>query len=100
MDWRYESALSFDYEISWFKKNIRDGSLKLDPEQIKTILRVHAMWLHFVHLILEDPNCPDDESGMETYQFNHPYWEKICKQAQYALSLIEKDPGEDENLKP
>lgn len=90
VDWRSESALCFDDEISWFKKILRDGTIKLNSDQIKAILRVHAMWLRFVRLMLKDPDCPKDERGEEIYQLNHPYWEKICKQAQYALSLIEK----------
>jgi hypothetical protein len=90
VDWRTESALSFDPQIAWFKKIVRDGTIQLSPAQIKGILRVNVMWSRFNRMMLNDPNCPEDELATELYKINHPYWEKVRKQAQYALSLIQK----------
>jgi hypothetical protein len=85
-DFYYECELQFDDEIEFFKKDIRSGELKLSPEQIKAIIRVHVMMDHFDRLpwSFKLPNNP----YYHLYIINHPYWQKVRKQAAHALELL------------
>jgi len=90
VDWYDESSLNFDNHIEFFKKDIRVGKVSLRCEQVKAILRVHVMCNHFEqNLMYKVPeNTPWTDEQLLI--INHPYWDKIRKQATYALSLIRK----------
>ena len=87
VDWYHESILTFDYEVEYFRELVRNGGLKLTKEQIKSILRVSIMSNRFKRLLnaIEKPKVWKDE---QLFIINHPYMEKIRRQAQQALSLI------------
>lgn len=93
MDDSHEASLCFDDDIDWFKRVLRRGELMLSCDQVKAILRVHVLWNRFDWKMQKERNVPKDWLEGELYMFNHPSWEKVCKQAEYALSLIEVPKG-------
>ena len=83
----YESCLTFDDDISYFKHLARTREANLNFRQIKEIVRVFAMWRRFER-IMDNENLPEDWTEKHLYMINHPYWTKIEQQAKLALSLI------------
>lgn len=87
MDWYTECMVGFDGDIEVFKSFLRDRVFVLTKKQVKAVLRLHAMCLHFDRH-LDAKEIPQDWYESEMYIIDHPYFEKIRKQAQYALSLF------------
>lgn len=87
IDSHYDSMLNFDDDISYLKYLIRRKEVRLTQEQIRAILRVHAMHNTFDRNLCEK-DLPKGWISRHMYIINHPYWIKLSKQAQYALSLL------------
>jgi metal-dependent hydrolase (beta-lactamase superfamily II) len=94
-DFYYNRELLFDEDIDYFKKRIRKEELNLSPEQIKAVLRVHAMMDHFggIEWSFKLPNNP----YYHLYIINHPYWQKIREQASHALELLKPLKDQDQS---
>ena len=86
-----EGVIGFDDSIRYFKHLLRTKEIQLSKDKIRAILRLHAMVTTFWRWANEDPASPDDGGpDWELYVIEHTYFEKIRKQAQYALSLLKK----------
>lgn len=85
---QYNQFLDYVEAVEHFKDGIRTGKLKVNEKQIKAILRVFVMLCRFGRMewIGESPDHGWSEEHLN--MMNQPYWAKICKQAEYALSLI------------
>lgn len=90
VDSHYESMLNFDDDINYLKYLIRRKEIHLTQEQIRAILRVHAMFNTFDRNAWAGDDVPKDWRGSNLYIIYHPYWIKLSKQAEYALSLLKK----------
>jgi hypothetical protein len=88
VDWYSECLLSFETGMDYFKTLLREGKTTLNPLQVKAILRVYVMARHFDN-IHED--IPKDWTEQQLYIINHPYWQKVRKQAAHTLSLLKSD---------
>lgn len=89
VDWYAECMLTFNDRIDYFKTLLKEKNLHLNAEQIKAILRVYVMGVCFERR-LDPKKIPKEWTASEMYIINHPYWEKVRKQAQRALQLLEK----------
>ncbi len=88
VDWYSERMLSFEAGMDYFKNLLRNGKTSLNSSQVKAILRVYVMTLHFDNIPEE---LPEDWTEQQLYIINHPYWQKIQRQAEYALSLLKNN---------
>lgn len=88
VDWYSERMLDFETGMDYFKSLLRNGKTSLNPSQVKAILRVYVMTLHFDNIPEE---LPEDWTEQQLYIINHPYWQKIQRQAEYALSLLKNN---------
>lgn len=96
VDWFEECLLNFDTEMDSFRHLLRKGETSLEPSQVRAILRVHIMTSHFCSILSrERENMPKGWSDGQLYIINHPYWQKMQKQAAYALSLLKNDNVEN-----
>jgi hypothetical protein len=82
-----ERAQNFEADIDYFKDLLRKMKIQMEPVQIRAVLRVHVMILHFDE-ILSQESLPTEHSRLQLYIIEHPYWMKIRKQATDALSLL------------
>lgn len=91
VDCSLESVIGFDDTLSYLKHLLRTKEVELSDDKIKAILRLHAMVTTFWRRAISDPASPEgDGPEWELYVIEHPYFEKIRKQAQHALSLLKK----------
>ncbi len=97
VDWFEECLLSFDTDMEYFRSLLRRGKTSLNPAQVKSVLRLHVMTNHFCKII-RDEKLPEDWSEQQLYVINHPYWQKVQKQAAHTLSLLRNDGGCDKPL--
>lgn len=93
VDWYDESFISFDNLIEFLKDDIRKGKpIYFNVEQMKALLRLHAMLSRFTDM--DDPDFRKivDGADKQLYIINHPYFAKIRTHAEYTLSLMHKVP--------
>lgn len=84
-----ETLYAFESSIDYFKSLIREKKIRLNTQQVKAIVRIYAMWFCFERKV-EKEKIPEEWIYREMYIIDHPYWNKIRRQAQYALSLLKK----------
>ncbi len=87
INWFEECFLSLEPPMDWLRYQIRKKEIVLSRVQIKAILRVWVMFNRFC----TQGGAPPEGSSWEDEQLfyiNHPYFDKIRKQADFALSLL------------
>lgn len=84
-----ETLYSFESSIDCFKSLIREKKIQLSAKQIKAVIRIFAMWFCFERK-LEKEKIPEEWIDREMYIIDHPYWDKMRRQAQYALHLLKR----------
>lgn len=85
IDWYSERMLTFEAGMDYFKTLLREGKTSLNPLQVKAILRVQVMSRYFDNIHEENL---EDWTEQQLHIVNHPYWQKVRKQAAHALSLL------------
>jgi hypothetical protein len=94
MYWSDECIDDFDLANEFLKNDLRNRKITLSPTQIKALLRIHAMMNTFERRDHTEYNKIKDFCEQQLHIINHPYWDKIRKQAEFALTLFREVPDD------
>jgi hypothetical protein len=99
VDWQGETLEDFDLTIEFLKNDLRSKKITLTTAQIKALLRTHAMINKFERGDFTEYSKINDFCEQQLYIINHPYWNKIRKQAELALTLFREVPADIKSCK-